>query len=179
MVRLAGHRRSVQLPPGWEGRIYRRRTEDSDSASRPVLHAGSFALPEQRGDFGSDATDRMGADDVFMSLVEYDPEAAGTALFSASDPPWPLPARAFSTRQLQRHIPGQSGAQFFFSHGGRAYCLYVVLGDHARRQALVAAANEVLASVRLPASRLEEEEGAAAPGGSGSAEDAGGADAGG
>lgn len=155
MVRLAGHDRSVQLPPGWDGRIYRRRPAEADATSRPVLHAGSFALPQERGDFGSDATDLMGADDVFLSLVEYDPEAAGTALFAAQGPPWPVPARAFSPRQLQRHVPGQSGAQFFFSHGGRAYCLYVVLGDHGRRGRLVTAANEVLASVRLAPSRLD------------------------
>lgn len=154
MVSLAGHGRSVQLPHGWEGRIYRRQPEEADATSRPVLHAGSFALPEERGDFGSDATDLMDVDDVFVSLLEYDPEAAGTALFSASGPPWPVPARAFSPRQLQRHVPGQSGAQFFFSHEGRAYCLYVVLGDHSRREALVAAANELLASVRL-SPRLE------------------------
>jgi hypothetical protein len=159
VVRLAGHGRTVQLPPGWEGRIYRRPVEEADATSQPVLHAGSFALPEDRGDFGSDATDLMGAGDVFLSLVEYDPEAAGTALFSSEGPPWPVSPRAFSTRQLQRHIPGQSGAQFFFSHRGRAYCLYVVLGDHGRRETLLPTANEVLASVELSPVELEGAEG--------------------
>ena len=34
----------------------------------------------------------------------------------------------FNRRALQRTLDGQTGFQRFFSHGGRAFCLYVVLG---------------------------------------------------
>jgi hypothetical protein len=30
-------------------------------------------------------------------------------------------------------VPGQSGAQWFFTEAGRPFSLYVVMGSHARR----------------------------------------------
>jgi hypothetical protein len=148
-MRIRGHGRSADLPPRWEGRIYRRGGHDADATEHPVLHAASFALPNDRGDYGSGAVDRMRADDVFVALVEFDAEAAGTDLFARDDVPWPVSADAFSPRRLQRHIAGQSGCQFFFSHGGRAFCLYVVLGSHASRDELVGEANVMLSTVEL------------------------------
>ena len=44
---------------------------------------------------------------------------------------------------------GQSGCQRFFSVAGRAFCLYVVLGSHARRTLLTPRVNAVLASLRV------------------------------
>ena len=38
-------------------------------------------------------------------------------------------ATAFDRNSLQRAVPGQSGLQQFFTHRGRAFCLYVVLGS--------------------------------------------------
>lgn len=148
-MRVQQYGLDADLPGGWEARIYRRdralatRAAGRDAAgdevsANPILHAANFALPEDRGDFGSGAVDIMRSGHVFLSLVEYDPEAAGTALFAASAPPWPLDAGAFSPAQLQRHIPGQSGAQFFFSTEDRAFCLFAVLGSHVERRTLVA-----------------------------------------
>jgi hypothetical protein len=57
----------------------------------------------------------------------------------------------FSPAQLQRTIPGQSGTQYFFSEGGRAFCLYVVLGSHARRAHLVRKVRDVLDTLDLDA----------------------------
>ena len=50
---LRAHGMSVDLPDGWEGRIFRRRHGD------PTLHAGTFALPQDDGEFGSRATAAM------------------------------------------------------------------------------------------------------------------------
>jgi hypothetical protein len=50
---------------------------------------------------------------------------------------------------MQRPIAGQSGAQYFFNQSGRAFCLYVVLGAHARRQESVPEVNQVLAGLRI------------------------------
>jgi hypothetical protein len=50
---------------------------------------------------------------------------------------------------MQRPLPGQSGAQFFFTEAGRAFCLYVVLGSHARRRQLVPEVNLVLSALSV------------------------------
>jgi hypothetical protein len=39
--------------------------------------------------------------------------------------------------------------QYFFNDSGRAFCLYIVLGSHARRRRLVAAANQLVKSVAI------------------------------
>ncbi|HEY8338463.1 MAG TPA: hypothetical protein VIK95_01265 [Egibacteraceae bacterium] len=145
-MRVQQYGLEADLPTGWEARIYRRDRASaararadaaSEPPSAPILHAANFPLPEDRGDFGSGAVDRMRSPHVFFALVEYEPEAAGTPLFAASGPPWPLDPGAFGPAQLQRYIPGQSGAQFFFSHEGRAFCLFAVLGNHVERRRLV------------------------------------------
>ena len=145
-MRIEAHGLRVDLPPGWEGRIYRRTPERPDATTHPIMHAGTFSLPEDRGDFGSGAVELMGGDDLFVALVEYEREAAGTALFAKQGLPRPA-AGAFSPHKLQRHVPGQAGAQFFFSHRGRAFCLYVVLGSAARREPLVGRVTPVVAAI--------------------------------
>ena len=55
----------------------------------------------------------------------------------------------FDPMQMQRTLSGQSGRQIFFNQSGRAFCLYVVLGSHRRRQVLVPLVNEVLATLEI------------------------------
>ena len=50
---------------------------------------------------------------------------------------------------MQRTIVGMSGAQSFFTEGGRAFCAYVVLGSHRARAALVPEVNRLLAGLRI------------------------------
>ncbi|MDP8958720.1 MAG: hypothetical protein M3N51_05870 [Actinomycetota bacterium] len=151
-MRLQGHRLEVDLPPGWEGRIYRRRISAPGSTTQPVMHAATFPLPEERGDFGAGAVEQMGPGDVFVSLVEYDPEAAHTALFARRGMPRELAPESFGPNRLQRAIPGQAGAQFFFSEQGRAFCLYVVLGSFADRSTLLVEARAALETLRIEGS---------------------------
>jgi hypothetical protein len=119
---------AVEAPPGWEAAI----TGEAGKAERlPVAHLATIALGPDRGDFGSGAVEDLGPDDAFVALVEYGPECAGTELFSREGLPRRLRASAFNRRALQRTLDGQAGQQLFFSTGGRAFCLYVVLGrDH-------------------------------------------------
>ena len=58
---------------------------------------------------------------------------------------------AYRPRQLQRTILGQAGVQRFFTTGGRAFCLYSVIGALTNRVVLTARANEVLGSLRVGA----------------------------
>jgi hypothetical protein len=114
-----------------------------------VLHAASFALPNEAGDFGGGAVELMRSSDVFIAVVDYGAEAAGTALFSRQGIPRPVATDQFDPNALQRTLPGQSGVQRFFTTAGRGFCLYVVLGAHLFRARLVPAANDVLRNLRI------------------------------
>ena len=142
-MKVAAHGLAVDTPPGWDARIYRRPQTEHGEVNHPVLHAANFPLPAERGDFGSGAVDRMRGDDVLVVLIEYGEDSAGTALFADQGMPHPR-AADFDPRMLQRTLPGQSGAQWFFTNGNRAFCLYVVLGAHARRARLVPRVHELI-----------------------------------
>ena len=153
MTTLAGRGLAVDLPPGWEGHIYRR-TPDGSGTTHPVLHVASFALPASRADFGGGAVELMAPSDVFVALLEFHPASARTALFGGP-PPAALGLGDFSPSSLQTYIDGHSGAQRFFSVGDRAFCLYAVLGDHDQRASLVPKVNAVLAGLAVtPLSQL-------------------------
>ncbi len=162
MARLSGLAVGVDLPTGWDGRIYRRQATEAQagevqaaeanevaSTTYAVLHAASFPLPTDRGDYGSGAVDVMQREDVLVTLVEHGPEGADSALFATAGPPRELSVRDFSPDALQRSLPGQAGAQVFFTADGRAFCLYVVLGSYDHRDRLVPLVNALLRSLRL------------------------------
>lgn len=133
-VRLASRGLTLTPPRGWSVHLGMRQAERGEQ-SHPVLHAATFPLPARRGDYGSSATPRMGGDDIFVALLEFSLAARGTALFAAQGLPRPSPDD-FSPHQLQRTLSGQAGYQRFFTWNGRPFCLYVVLGSHARRARL-------------------------------------------
>lgn len=144
---LRAHGLGVHVPESWDTRMFRR-VPDAGEQTFPIVHAGTFALPNLRGDYGSGAVDRMSAKDVLVTLLEQEPEAVGTRLFRRQGIPRAHPAD-FSPQGLQKTLPGQSGAQYFFSDRGRAFCLYVVLGSHARRVALVKKANQLIEGLEI------------------------------
>jgi hypothetical protein len=137
---------------GWETRISRRVTHDPDEVTHPVLHACTRPLPAVRGDFGSGVIELLGSDDVFVSLMEFGAEVADQGLFEPQGRPVLRPSQ-FSHDRLPRLYPGVSAAQHFFSDGGRAFCLFVVLGAHSRRMALVPRAARLVAGVRITSRR--------------------------
>jgi hypothetical protein len=145
---LAAEGISVDLPPGWEGTIYRRPSE-IDEDPHPVVHLATFGLPPDRGDFGNGAVNLMGWDDVLVVLLEYDQASAGTALFARTGLPRQLSGADFNPTTLQHMIPGQAGAQRFFTESGRAFCLYAVVGAFRRAARLAADASAVLKTVRI------------------------------
>jgi hypothetical protein len=150
VVRSAGL--EVEVPQGWDAEIYRREGEITSQAeggagvSHSVVHLGTFPLPPARGDFGSGAVEIMNQDDLLVVLFEYGRESVGSRLFARSGIPRADP-EDFSPNNMQRPIAGQSGAQYFFNEVGRAFCLYVVLGSHARRNELIPEVNQVLAGL--------------------------------
>ncbi len=146
---LDGYGLHVDVPAGWDGRIRKppARTATGET-THPVLHAASFALPGERGDFGGGAVELMTARDVFVALLEFGPESVGTPLF-AHHPPHSISLGDLRSNALQRVIAGQRGGQWFFETSGRAFCLYVVLGGQARTADGMHEVNALLASLRV------------------------------
>jgi hypothetical protein len=160
-MRIEAHGIRAELPAGWEGRISRRQpgatvgargstgTQLLAEQTAPVLHMANFALPEDRGDFGSGAVDLMGTGHLLVVLVEYGADSVDTALFGRTTSVPRLTARMFSGQGLQRVQRGQAGAQRFFTLGGRAFCLYAVLGDQREAATLTPTVNSVTAQIEV------------------------------
>lgn len=158
-MRLEGHGFRAELPPRWEGAIsvpqvpaatYARAAEQGVTLSNPpAAHFASFALPAERGDFGSGAVELMGEADAFVAVVEYGPENLGTALFDTGPLPRRLRRADFAPNALQRAIPGQAGAQRFCTEAGRPLCLYAVLGGARQADTLIEQVNAVLGALEV------------------------------
>ena len=134
---LSAHGLSIDLPPGWEGRIFRH------PGGEPTLHAGDFPLPHSDGDFGSRTTAEMPPGSTLLVLTEYRPGQGlvpGQGLFAGAEIPLPLDVRRFSSRGLLVERPGQAGFQHFFTSQGRPFCLYVVTSGPAASRAATGAA---------------------------------------
>jgi hypothetical protein len=147
-VRVAAHGIAVDLPDGWEGRIFRRAQGD------PTLHAGTFALPFDDGEFGTRATARMPAGATFLTLTEYRPGQGllpGKGLFEPHSIPLPIPRSRFRPNHLLVARPGQRGFQHFFTEGGRPFCLYAVVHEPrlSAARADLAAVNRVLETLSI------------------------------
>lgn len=160
-MQLDAHGISVDVPRGWDAHIYRRPMPTAgaalnalgqigEEATRHVVaHISTFPLPEDRGDYGGGAVERMGPADALIVLFEYHEDSTKTALFAATGVPWPLDPGQFDAQQMQRPLPGQGGLQRFFQVDGRAFCLYVALGALANRAALVENVNDVLSTIDI------------------------------
>jgi hypothetical protein len=142
-MRLAAHGIALDLPQGWDGRIWSR-----EGGGGPVVHAANIPLPPSDGDFATLATQSLPADGVVVVLVDYGTADAGTPLY---DHPAPtrIDAAGLSPQTLLRRRPGQRGLQRFFTSSGRAMCLYVVVGSAAHASDLAAAVSGVLATLQI------------------------------
>ncbi len=146
-MNVSGHSRSLDVPAGWDARIYRRH------GGAPVLHLATFPLRDRDGDFGAGATGRMRPDDIFVALIEYLPHEKlrpGHGLFARAGFPLPLRTHEFGPWKLQVTRRGQLGVQHFFTKDDRPCCLYAVVKPGRRWTAeLVKEANKVLSTLRF------------------------------
>ncbi len=147
-MRIQAHGLAVESAQPVDARIYRRESVNGDE-TQPIVHLCTTAMPEDRGDFGSGAVDRLGPEDVFVGLIEYSAAETDAALFRAEGRPRTLNPDDFSSQALQRVQANQSGCQYWFREGGRPFCLYVVLGSHANRRRLIPTAEQMIASLRV------------------------------
>lgn len=153
-MRIAAHGIALDLPRGWDGRLYQLPGGD------PVLHAASFPLPAVDGDFGSGATATMPSHGTFLALKEYRPGprlVPGVGLFASHSVPLPLHARRFHPRTLQVTRPGQVGLQHFFTAAGRPFCLYAVIATGRTAAAAAAQTPDKVAELTQILSTLEIE----------------------
>lgn len=138
-MRIAAHGIELELPSGWDGRLYR------VAGSAPILHAASFALPARDGDFGSGATAAIPPGGAFLALKEYTPGPRllpGIGLFASNAIPLPLSAGHFHPRALQVGRRGQAGLQHFFTASGRPFCLYAVIETGGAASVSIARAHD-------------------------------------
>jgi hypothetical protein len=159
-VLIEGERVAVELPDGWDGRMRRRRFPEEAARRRRnagrrglvTLHAANFALPGEDGDYGTTATSRMTRAGVFATLIEFSPGDGlrpGRGLYRARGVPRRLRPEDFAAETMLRALPGQAGAQRFFTAGGRPFCLYAVLGSRRCATALAPRLNELLGAIRI------------------------------
>lgn len=158
MSELSGSGITVDVPPGWEGRIYERSPSAGGSGSvqaagvgspaNAIVHVASFPLPPETGDYGGGAVEQMSNADLLVVVMEHGQPSVGTPLFAAEGIPR-LRLDDVSTTCLQRLIEGQGGAQKFFTVSGRAFCLYVVFGSYARRGRTIPVVNDILKSLTI------------------------------
>jgi len=138
----------IGLPDGWDGRIYQRQAE-AGVTTRRAMHAANFPLPPNLGDYATVAVDAMQAGDMLVTLIEFDPASAGAGLFATDGMPTALGADAFSPSAMPKAVPGRTASQTFFSSGGRAFCLYIVLGSHNDRAAMLPMVNAVVGTIKI------------------------------
>lgn len=167
-MRIDGYGILLDLPSGWDGRLYSRPLVEpsvlppalglpffrspSARGGAATLHIANFTLSLKAGDFGTGATASMPGDGVFAALVEYQPGQGlepGRGLFEPRGIPVPLAPRDFDAAALLRAVPGQAGAQRFFTVGDRPLCLYAVLGSTQGVDAPLSQLNRALASLRV------------------------------
>jgi hypothetical protein len=146
-VILEAHGLRVQLPAHWSGRVFRR------PSGNATLHAASFPLVLDDGEFGDATTARMRPGGSFLALTEYLPGAGlapGEGLFAARRVVLPLEPTRFSIKGLAHPRAGQAGAQQFFTRAGRPFCLYTVIaGSGAHRRHQLPVLDSVLRSLRI------------------------------
>ena len=146
--RLTANGVEVVVRDGWEVEFSELRARPGASV-RSLVHLANFALPVERGDYGSGAVETMDAGGIFIVLMEFDSTSARTAMFSGGEVPRDLVADDFSPEALQRRLSGQSGAQRFFRIGERAFGLYVVLGSNRQAGILVREVNRSLEGITI------------------------------
>jgi len=146
MTELRGHGLSLAVRRGWEARIW---LPDAPppAENRPVMRLANFALPSTKDTYAEDVADELRPGQVVASLAEFAPRLADRGLYAPQGVPT-LELEDLDPRAVQRHLPGRSGLQRFFSVRGRAFSLYVIARDgaelraalrelHAQLQALV------------------------------------------
>jgi hypothetical protein len=148
MTRLSSHGIAITVPKGWEGRIF---VPDLDppAINLPILHLTDTVLTTERSSYAPELAARAGGTGILVALLEFDNTLADVGLYEPQGLRLPLTRERFHPKALQFPSRVQEGHQWFFSEGGRAFCLYVVLGTGRGVDRRLAEANRALASLDI------------------------------
>jgi hypothetical protein len=147
---LEGHGLRVQLPPRFEARIFRHPPGPGEE-TYPVAHFATMPIPPNVGDTGNGALQLLGTRDAFVALIEYGPESADRRMFAGKVLPRRLEPDVFKPYRSRSGQPHHSGAQFFFVESGRPFTLYIVLGSHLGRRAVLPTVDALLQGIEVAA----------------------------
>lgn len=148
MAVLSGHGLAVRVPENWEGRIFVP-SLPPPALNLPILHLTNAALPMERSTYAPELAAQAGSTGALVALVEFEARLAGRGLYAPQGLGLPLRRAGFHTRALQVPNPLQEGHQRFFSDGGRAFSLYVVLGSGDGADWRLRVVNNALATLRI------------------------------
>ena len=148
MTVLSSHGITIEVPNGWEGRMF---VPDvpSPAVNLPVLHLTNTILTHERSSFAPELAARAGGTGALVALLEIEHTLADRGLYAPQSIDLPLGRDRFHPRALQVPSLVQEGHQRFFSRHGRAFCLYVVLGTGPGADHRLHTVNEALASLRI------------------------------
>jgi hypothetical protein len=148
VTRLASHGIAIDVLPGWEGRIF---VPDlaPPAINLPILHLTDVVLTQERSSYAPELAARAGGSGTLVALLEFDHALANVGLYERKGLHLPLTRERFHHRALQFPSRVQEGHQRFFSEGGRAFCLYVVLGTGRGVDTRLAQVNRALASLHI------------------------------
>ena len=148
-MELTGFGISIDLPSGWEGRIFKN-ADDEESHAFPIVHLTDFPLRVVEANFAGPMIATMDSSSSLLVLCEYGPEQAGTPLFAAGAPPNVIRlGDLYSDAFFGPHHHSLLARQWFFTLGSRAFCLYVVLGTEADAIDRLDQINSILASISV------------------------------
>jgi hypothetical protein len=148
MAVLSGHGLAIRVPANWEGRIFVP-SLPPPAVNLPVLHLTNAVLPMARSTYAPELAAQAGSTGALVALVEFEPRLADRGLYAPRGIGVPLRRARFHTRALQVPNPSQEGHQRFFSEGGRAFSLYVVLGTGEGADWRLRVVNSALATLRI------------------------------
>jgi hypothetical protein len=148
MTRLASHGIVVDVPRGWEGRIFVPDLEPP-AINLPILHLTDAVLTVERSSYAPELAARAGGTGTLVALLEFDRSLANVGLYARRGLHLPLTRERFHHRALQFPSRVQEGHQRFFSEGGRAFCLYVVLGTGHGVDRRLSQVNRALSSLEI------------------------------
>jgi hypothetical protein len=148
MTRLSSRGIAITVPRGWEGRIF---VPDlaPPAINLPILHLTDTVLTTERSSYAPELAARAGGAGILVALLEFDHRLADVGLYEPQGLRLPLARDRFHQKALQFPSRVQEGHQRFFSEGGRAFCLYVVLGTGPGVDRRLDQANRALASLEI------------------------------
>ena len=129
--RLTAHGVSIEVPPGWEGRVSRRGGPLPGAA---IISVGSFPISAREGGTPLTPPREMQREDVLLVLSET------------------LPNQKLPPERPRIEAVGRRGSvDRYFVASGRAFLLHATFGSRRPPARMIGHANDVLASLKIEA----------------------------